>query len=82
HLSYTLLQLRARDYTRLKKLRYLRRLKLNHTPTRQVPDIGRKRDLHELDLSRTPLERWPVGVFAVPRPPHWLLNLQDTAFTV
>jgi len=80
-LSYTLLQLRARDVTRLKNLRYLRRLKLNHTPTRQVPDIGRMRDLHELDLSRTPIERWPDGVFDVPRPPHWLLNLQDTAIT-
>lgn len=75
------LTLPVEDITRLKNLRYLRRLKLNNTRAQQAPDIGRMRDLIHLDLSHSPIKRWPEGLFEVPRPAPFFLNLQGTAIT-
>lgn len=80
-LAWCPLALQAVDVTRLKNLRYLRRLKLNNNRSHRAPDIGRMRDLVHLDLSHSPVAQWPDGLFEVPRSSRFVLNLQGTAIT-
>ncbi|MDI3272379.1 DUF6543 domain-containing protein [Pseudomonas sp. AL03] len=60
----------------LRGLTRLRALGLRGNPLRLAPDISQMPNLEILNLERTDLDRWPVGLFAMPRPRHFYLNLQ------
>lgn len=44
----------------------------------EPPDVGGMPDLRELYLRNTSLAQWPNGLFEVPRPEHFLLDMQNT----
>ena len=72
------------DDAAVQKLRQLSRLRLidlAQNPLGRAPDISRMPDLEELDLSRTGISEWPVGLFAQERGALFVLHLQGNPIT-
>ena len=66
----------------LKHLNHLKVLNLSHNQHLLTsPDISRMPQLHRLVLNNTPLREWPAGLFELPRPPDFDLQLLNTAVT-
>lgn len=65
----------------LRGLTRLRTLGLRGNPLRLVPDISQMPELDILNLERTNLDQWPIGLFGKPRPRHLYLNLQFNRLT-
>ena len=66
----------------LRQLSRLRLLDLSDNPLGRAPDIGRMPELDELDLSRTGISEWPLGLFAQPRDALFMLHLQGNPITM
>ena len=67
--------------TQLRFLTSLRLMDLSQNPLGQAPDISRMPNLQELNLSRTGISEWPVGLFAQERDALFLLHLQGNPIT-
>lgn len=65
----------------LRQLSRLRLLDLSDNPLGRAPDVGKMPDLEDLDLSRTGISEWPVGLFAQARDPLFMLRLQGNPIT-
>ncbi|VVN70487.1 NEL-type E3 ubiquitin ligase domain-containing protein [Pseudomonas fluorescens] len=64
----------------LKELKYMKVLILaGNNRLKIAPDISHMPDLQALVLSKTGIKDWPVGLFEHPRPPDFLLDLQNTS---
>lgn len=61
---------------RLRTMRRLRALKLDRNLLTRVPDISQMPDLLILTLDSTGIDRWPIGLFAKPRPRNLFLDLR------
>ncbi|MHA3739164.1 NEL-type E3 ubiquitin ligase domain-containing protein [Pseudomonas sp. Eth.TT006] len=71
------LTLSATDVLELSRLTRLQTLSLGGNPALGLaPDVSAMVDLQVLDLHDTGLGEWPTGLFAVPRPRAFELNLQ------
>lgn len=72
------------DDTAVEHLRHLSRLRLIYlaeNPLGRAPDISRMPELDELDLSRTGISEWPVGLFAQERDALFHLHLTGNPIT-
>lgn len=77
NLSNNQLTLTVQSEADLGGLTRLQVLKLGNNPTLgRVPDIGRMPELNQLDLHNTGVADWPKGLFELPRPRSFELDLQ------
>lgn len=67
--------------TRLRGLTRLELLAMPENPLGLVPDISQMPNLAVLNLERTGIDQWPVGLFGKPRPRHIFLNLKFNRLT-
>lgn len=77
NLSNNQMTLTVQSKVDLGGLRHLQVLNLGNNPMLgRVPDISRMPELNQLDLHNTGVVDWPVGLFALPRPRVFDLDLQ------
>jgi len=69
--------LTSEDVLRLKGCVQLRELALSINPLGLSPDVSRMPLLRTLLLNDTGLQEWPTGVFRVPRPADFILDMQS-----
>ncbi|WP_330212444.1 NEL-type E3 ubiquitin ligase domain-containing protein [Pseudomonas sp. Z18(2022)] len=69
--------LTSEDVLRLKGCVQLRELALSINPLGLSPDVSRMPLLRRLLLNDTGLQEWPTGVFRVPRPADFILDMQS-----
>ncbi|MDR9752217.1 NEL-type E3 ubiquitin ligase domain-containing protein [Pseudomonas sp. SZMC_28357] len=67
---------------RLRTLRHLHSLSLAGNPIGRVPDISLMSRLDVLVLTNTQIETWPLGLFSVPRPRNFYLDLRNNPISV
>lgn len=74
------LQWTEQSLAQLKQLQHLKILELSHnTHLSHAPDISRMPLLQMLMLNNTGISRWPSGLFELPRPATFVLDLRNTA---
>lgn len=81
NLSNNRMVLHAEGLLRLRNLRRLHTLALNHNPLGTPPDISLMPNLRRLDLSHAQISQWPVGLFAHPRNGAFDLDLSGNPIT-
>lgn len=65
----------------IRNMRRMISLSFDGNPLGEVPDISLMAHLQSLFLAGTGLDRWPVGVFSVPRGRQFKLNLKGNRIT-
>lgn len=65
----------------LGQLRTLEMLDLSNNPLGRVPNIAQLPVLDTLSLSGCGIDSWPLGVFGIPRPDDFLLDMSANAIT-
>ena len=76
-LASNLITLKPADVVLLGKAVRLEALSLRDNPLERAPDVSGMKNLRTLWLSNTGLHEWPAGVFRVPRPRDFNLDLRD-----
>ncbi|OPA93832.1 hypothetical protein BFW86_04925 [Pseudomonas fluorescens] len=74
------LQWTEQSLAQLKQLQHLKILELSHNAhLSHAPDVSRMPLLQMLMLNNTGISRWPSGLFELPRPATFVLDLRNTA---
>ncbi|SEM88360.1 C-terminal novel E3 ligase, LRR-interacting [Pseudomonas sp. ok272] len=69
------------DVVHIRGLRHLEAITVEGNPLGKVLDISQMVNLRGLYMASTGIDRWPVGVFARPRPRGFVLDMTSNAIT-
>ena len=81
NLGSNLIALEPAEVALLGKATRLEELFLSNNPLQRAPDVSGMERLRKLWLSNTGLEEWPAGVFKLPRPRDFRLDLTVNKIT-
>lgn len=80
-LSRTAITLNLESAAQFRELTRMEYMALDGSPLGLAPDVSRMVKLETLKLEGCGLDRWPAGVFALPRPREFLLDLSENPLT-